>query len=431
MALQDLTPQLRTRLSRMERAVGWFVMLAFLLLAFGFAYYIYNTAERKGWFRTKAPYFTFTTSANGLKPGDPVTLMGLAVGQITRMEPMPPEVFQYNIYVEFELKAPYFGYIWSEGSYAIVAPASLLGNRMLEVTKGTNGFPTYVFHPLRTTTVAEAKALPDLTNWAMAEELVAPAGTNLLAQPFYPLTNLDAIAEAKYTRVEIMHTSVHQKLMTGIWNDQDGRYEPYKKGNLYWLHSNETPAATEQLQAVIAQVQQALPGVFRLTNQLTAVLSNTATLTSNLNLIAVEARPAISNLTAALAGLDRPGALGERVLPPEVLQQLERTLGAATSTLTNASTNLTMLASNLNRSLDHLALITGNFSEQVAANPTLLRNVADTIVHADEFVQGLKKFWLFRHLFPPGPAAAAEGGATNAPLPRPSRTLSSPKAGGG
>ena len=35
MALQDLTPQLRTRLSRMERAVGWFVALAVLLLVFG------------------------------------------------------------------------------------------------------------------------------------------------------------------------------------------------------------------------------------------------------------------------------------------------------------------------------------------------------------------------------------------------------------
>ena len=32
MALQDLTPQLRTRLSRMERTVGWFVFLATALL---------------------------------------------------------------------------------------------------------------------------------------------------------------------------------------------------------------------------------------------------------------------------------------------------------------------------------------------------------------------------------------------------------------
>jgi hypothetical protein len=53
MALQDLTPQLRTRLSRMERAVGWFVFLATALLLFGFGYYIYNVAESKGWFKIK------------------------------------------------------------------------------------------------------------------------------------------------------------------------------------------------------------------------------------------------------------------------------------------------------------------------------------------------------------------------------------------
>jgi hypothetical protein len=53
MALQDLTPQLRTRLSRMERAVGWFVFLATALLLFGFGYYIYHTAERKGWFSSR------------------------------------------------------------------------------------------------------------------------------------------------------------------------------------------------------------------------------------------------------------------------------------------------------------------------------------------------------------------------------------------
>src|SRR6185369_5957800 len=101
MALQDLTPQLRTRLSRMERAVGWFVVLAAGLLMFGFGYYIYNTAEKKGWFKIKAPYFTFTSAATGLKVGDPVKLMGLDVGRITSMDPQPPWDFEYNMYVEF------------------------------------------------------------------------------------------------------------------------------------------------------------------------------------------------------------------------------------------------------------------------------------------------------------------------------------------
>jgi hypothetical protein len=87
MALQDLTPQLRTRLSRMERAVGWFVFLATALLLFGFGYYIYHTAERKGWFRIKAPFFTYVQSSEGLNVGDPVVHDGFSSRNRSRGHP--------------------------------------------------------------------------------------------------------------------------------------------------------------------------------------------------------------------------------------------------------------------------------------------------------------------------------------------------------
>src|SRR5258708_35317433 len=130
MGLQDLTPQLRTRLSRMERAVGWFVILATFLMVAGFVYYVYTTAERKGWFLTKVPYFTFTDRATGLKVGDPVTLMGFDAGEITRIAPMGAEQFDYNVYIEFELKHPNYDYMWTVGSKAKVATAHFLGHRL-------------------------------------------------------------------------------------------------------------------------------------------------------------------------------------------------------------------------------------------------------------------------------------------------------------
>ena len=67
MPLQDLTPQLRTRLSRLERLVGLFVTVATLLLLAGLGYYVYHLAERKGWFLEKLPYFTLVHDAAGLK----------------------------------------------------------------------------------------------------------------------------------------------------------------------------------------------------------------------------------------------------------------------------------------------------------------------------------------------------------------------------
>jgi ABC-type transporter Mla subunit MlaD len=406
MALQDLTPQLRTRLSRMERAVGWFVALAMALLAFGFVYYVYHTAERKGWFLTKAPYYTITERATGLKIGDPVMLMGLAVGQITRMEPMPPEEFTNNIYVEFEIKDPYYGYLWTAGSRAKVASADLLGKRVLEVTKGTGGYPTYVFSPLREVSIAEAQRLPDSTNWLLAQEVWDATGTNLLAKAKSSLTNLTALAAPEGTNVLIMNTSEQRKSMTGIWNDQEGRYDACTKKSKYYLVADESAAVTERLEELMGQIEQALPNILRLTNQLAAVLSNSASLTLNLNEAILDARPAVSNLTTLTAQLNHPGALGEWLLPTNISRQLEGTLGSAdtalvsaNAVLASANTNLTVLAENLGRSLDNLANLTSNLNGQVQANTNVLAEISRMIVNADSFVQGLKHHWLLRSAF--------------------------------
>ena len=425
MALQDLTPQLRTRLSRMERAVGWFVILAAGLLLFGFGYYIYNTAERKGWFKTKAPYFAFTDRATGLKVGDPVKLMGLDVGQITKMEPMAPENFQYNMYVEFELKDPYYGYIWTEGSRVKVTTADLLGKRVLEVTKGSGGYSSYVFNPLRQMTLNEAQNLPDPEYWQLAEEI--HEGTNLVLRALSPLirTNVSQLARMSIQKFLVLdaHEKKKSKSITAVWNDRAGAYESFAKTNLYWLLSDESAAVTERLEKLVGEVETALPNILDLTNRLSAVLSNSASLTSNLNAVALGALPALSNITAATLQLDHPGALGEWLLPTNINRQLEATLTNARTTLesahatfASADTNLTALAQNLERSLDNLANLTSNLNSQVQANTNLVSAIDRTIVHVDELVQGLKRHWLLRSAF--------KTKSTNAP---PTPPLRSPK----
>jgi len=384
MALQDLTPQLRTRLSRMERAVGWFVLLSAALLVFGFVYYVYNTAERKGWFKTKAPYFTFADRATGLKVGDPVNLMGFDVGQITRIDAQPPWDYQHAVYLEFEIKSPYYGYLWTEGSRAKVTTADLLGKRILEVTKGTGGYPTYVFFTIRTMNIPELQRLPNLWHWELGQEVYEPDSTNLIAKPLRPLTNLTAIAAAGYTSVVVLNTNEPRKFMTGIWNDKLGQYDPFTKTNKpYWLLSDESPAVTERMEKLVSEVEKALPNILTLTNQLSAVLSNSAHLTSNLNAVALSARPAFSNLAAATAQLDHPGALGEWLLPTNVNRQLESTLGSADAILANLNTNLTALVQNLERSMDNLAGITSNLNQQVQANTNILGAISQTVTHYD------------------------------------------------
>ena len=131
MPLQDLTPQLRTRLSRVERAVGWFISLATLLLLAGFIYYVYHTAESKGWFLTKVDYCTGANDAAGLKVGDPIRLMGRRVGEIMKIQPNGPKEF-YNVTIFFRVEEPNFGYLWSDSEVKI-ASSDFLGNRHLEL----------------------------------------------------------------------------------------------------------------------------------------------------------------------------------------------------------------------------------------------------------------------------------------------------------
>lgn len=312
MALQDLTPQLRTRLSRMERAVGWFVLLAAALLVFGFGYYIYHTAQRKGWFLTKAPYFTLLDRATGLRVGDPVKLMGFEVGQITRITAQPPYE-PYNVYVEFEIKSPFYGYLWTEGSRARISAADLLGKRELEVTKGLGGTPTYVFHPLRQVPLEELRQLPSPEKWKLAEDIYELDQANILVHALTPLSpevtaRLRSVGRAE---VWLLDTREERKFMTAVWNDRAGRYEPYAADSSpYWLRADETPALTEQLEKLVVLVEEALPGIFALTNRLALVLDNTALLTSNFNAVAMDTRPAVSNLTALSAQLRGEGAWG-------------------------------------------------------------------------------------------------------------------------
>ena len=150
---------------------------------------------------------------------------------------------------------------------------------------------------------------------------------------------------------------------------------------------------------MINQVETALPNVLRLTNQLAQVLENSAHATSNLNLVAVSARPAAENLASLSAQLRGPGALGEWALPPGGAAQLGAALTNANVLLANTDTNLAQLAAELSRSLDSLANITSNLNAQVQGNSNLVQEVSDVILHSDEFVQGLKHHWLLRSAF--------------------------------
>jgi ABC-type transporter Mla subunit MlaD len=173
------------------------------------------------------------------------------------------------------------------------------------------------------------------------------------------------------------------------------------------LRAVETPPVSDQLQAMVSQVQNALPGIIALTNKIATVLDNAANATSNLNVTIVAAQPMITNFALVSAQLREPGGPLVWALGTNGNGQLQGTLTNVNALLGHTDTNLAAL-------LINLANITSNLNTQVQANSNMLSGISKIVTDSDDFVQGLKRHWLLRSAFKSENVATVK---TNAPPP--------------
>ena len=378
----------------MERAVGWFVMIATGLLLFGFGYYIYKTAERKGWFKPKFEYQTSLNDGSGLKVGDPVKIMGAVAGDITDIVPNEPDAY-YGITVKFVILKPHYGYIWTDSKVSV--SSDLLGNRVLQISKGVAGVPTILEDTNR--------APKAMLNWKVAREARKKILADVSkADPDLEHTNHAAFNWYVKNQLEQLAMASSNQFYTNLTAS-------------YWLDPDEAPSLQDRVQKVVDQVEAALPNILNLTNSLAGTLSSTTTLTSNLNTVAVNVQPAISNVTILLSELNKPGALGDWLLPTNVNAKLDSVMGNADMATATLNTNLLTL----NQSLVHLADLTSNLNQQVQVNTNVLSSISKTVVDTDNLVQGLKHHWLLRSAF------KSENKKTNAPPEKISNPALPPK----
>ena len=402
----------------MERAVGWFVFLATALLLFGFGYYIYHTAERKGWFKIKAPFHVFVQSSEGLNVKDPVYMMGFQVGEITSVEPQQP-YDPHNVMVKFEIVEPYFRYIWLGGSYVKVNAADFLGKRQLEVTRGTNGPAIVVTQPGVWKTIPELEQLvvAQTNRWQLYQDLL-DENSNKVFEVYTMLTqsNLERIAELKppTNSVFVYDNKPAYKRIVASWDNRVHRYVNFTPDrDTAWLRTVETPPISDQLQAMVSQVQSALPGILSLTNKLSAVLDNAANATSNLNTTIVAAQPLVANFAVISAQLREPGGAVTWALGTNSDLQIQGALTNLNSLLVDTDTNLNALTESIGVTLVNVAGITSNLNAQVQANSNILWGISKTVMDTDDLVQGLKRHWLLRSAF--------KTKATNAPPKSPAK----------
>jgi len=400
MPLQDLTPQLRTRLRRVEKIVGWFVALAVLVLLGGFIFYLYSTARTRGWFVTKLNYATSLNDATGFHAGDPVKMMGFDVGEVTGVVPNDPSsprgvTIFFNVRQSHE-GYDYFGYIWWDSKVQVVS--DFLGHRFLEVEKGTSGEPS-VYRDKAGNLMMMNRKLTWLKFKEMMDQFRAqPGNKNVADEVVTNIVTSNLMTLVKSQR-EVYYTNA---LQAGFNRAPDG-----SGSNYYWIPPIETPALSDRLEVVANSVEKALPNILALTNQLAAVLSNANAAVAQLNSTLAQTHPTLTNLAVITGNLRDPhGSLGNWLLPTNLTAQLDQTLQSARetlqsahATLDNTDTNITMLASDLDHTLAHLSDLTSNLAWQVQINTNLVTEVSSTILHADDLIQGLKREWFLRSAF--------------------------------
>jgi ABC-type transporter Mla subunit MlaD len=362
MALQDLTPQLRTRLSRVEWFVGLFLGVTALLMLVGFASYLRQTAEARGWFVTEVPYYTYLPEASGLKVGSRVQLMGFQVGEVTEVNALPPDQWRsweyyvtndYNVFVAFNVREKYAGYVNSDARVKVGGfPVDLLGGAQLDLTMGsTNGVITFGPAP---------NGKPGVLWEKFAYADPGADRTNKLLK-YGPLTNG---SKGYYVRLDQAETMV--AAATRILARVD---------EISGSVATSLPPLTAELQASVETLRRALPGF---TNELGMLLVSARQtlpgLTNNLDQVLSNTR----DLTAQL-----------RDTWPMLTNQLEQTLGVTRELAGQLNTALPTLTSNVNVTFTNVNVILTRDTNITANSSQMVSNVN----------QLLTRHWLFRSAF--------------------------------
>ena len=376
MALQDLTPQLRTRLRKVEWMVVLFLGGTTLLMLVSLGWFIFRTGEARGWWVDEVPYYTYVSDATGIKVGTPVQMMGFKVGEVTKVDALPLEELrrwdyyqtnQFRAFVGFKVRdkkpSRYPGYIGSDSRVKLGGfPVEIAGGVVLEISVGSMG------GTLTTTDLAGGEI-------------------GVLSDKF-----------------------AYDEQLSGKKDGPNLRYLPLsenKKG--YYLPLDQSETLLAQVQQVLAKVRgigtkvdAALPG---LTEELYLTLTNVHAITAQLrpNVGPPGALGAMVLPTNLVARFGQSGGLGDLVLPTNLNAQLIATLAAVPGTLSNLDqrtaslgvliTNLAMGTAPLGNAITNLDLTLGDVRSNTVPEATALLRTLDS------FAEGLKRHWLFRGAF--------------------------------
>lgn len=374
MALQDLTPQLRTRLRRVEWVVVLFLVGALIVGLIGLGFFIKTTGDKRGWWVRQVPYYTYLRDGSSVKVGTPVKMLGFTIGEVVQIDTAPDDSWHrsegFNVFVRFLVRDPYHGYIFTDSKLKVSGmPIDIAGGNFLEVTR-SQGLGIATTAP--STNVAGGGALGVLWD-KYAYNLGRADATNFI--------RYDPVAEdAKgyFLRTEVTGDLIGELTLL-VPRIREAFTKPGGLGDLLFptnLSARfDRPGGLGEIM-IPSNLSSAL--TVTLTN-LNAQIGGIGSLVSNLD---TTVPPLLTNLNSTL-----PPLLSElgRTVPPLVTQVNQQIQGVGP------------LVSNLNTTLPG-TLVEAERTLGIVRSNTLPA-VEGVLTNSSDFVGGLKRHWLFRGAF--------------------------------
>lgn len=374
MALQDLTPQLRTRLRKVEWVVVLFLLGALMVGLVGLGFFIKTTGDRRGWWVRQVPYYTYLRDGSSVKVGTPVKMLGFTIGEVVQIDTAPDDSWHrsegFNVFVKFLIRDPYHGYIFTDSRLKVSGmPIDIAGGNFLEVTRSQGlGIAT----TSQATNASGNGALGVLWD-KYAYNLGRPEATNFIR--YDPVTRDD---KGYFLRTEVTGDLIGELTLL-VPRIREAFTRPGGLGDL--LFPTNLSARFDRpggLGDIMIPTNLGAALTATLTN-LNAQIGGIGSLVSNID---TSVPPLVTNLNATL---------------PPLLTELGRTVPTLATQLNRQLEGVGPLVSNLNGTLP------GTLAEAErtlgAVRTNTLPATDGVLTNASDFLGGLRRHWLFRGAF--------------------------------
>ena len=340
--------QMFFRVKHFDRYVGILVVFAILMAVVALVF----VGRGQKWFAKRSPYKVVFSKVQGLKPGTPVTISGMEVGNVKSLRLDP----QSKVELMIGVLQRYQGYI-REDSQAAIAMA-LIGGKTIEITVGS------------------------------PEKPLLPPGSTIPSLEPKEITDLLKEVDLKGYLKKIDDVLDNLKSITHKLDDPNGSL--FKTlGNLEFVASQfkngrgsvgailQDPKMHEEINAAIAQVRRSLSNAEEITRNAAQVSQKLPPLMGEVDRSVKEVPKLMEELKKAIAEL------------PPILEDIRKTTAHTPGIAENVKG------------------ITADVKKASPQIPELMTTTQETTEDTDKLIRGLQKHWLLRGSMPkeePSPA---------------------------